>query len=254
MTPSTPERSTRGGQRGPVRELRAFVEAALIDPVPRDRPESRAVVVRRRIVCAVTLLVGGIVLGWALRIPAGDGLFYVGTLALAAVWAVGGFASGTLHLGRAHTRCGRDDARPVVQSLALGGLLLGLFLLGALVVAHIPLLRGPVDELLDHARFGSLPLVAAITAINGAAEEVFFRGGLYAAAGRRHGVAVTTAAYTIVTAASGIPLLVLAGLLLGLVTGLQRRVTGGILGPIITHLTWSMGMLFILPKLLEALG
>ena len=56
------------------------------------------------------------------------------------------------------------------------------------------------------------------------------------------------------TAASGIPLLVLAGLLLGLVTGLQRRVTGGILGPIITHLTWSMGMLFILPKLLETLG
>lgn len=241
-------------RRGPVGELRAFVEAALVEPVPRERPESPSVVRRRRIVSAATLLVGGVVLGWALRIPAGDDLFYVGTLALAAVWAIGGFASGALHLGRAHTRSGRDDARPVIQSLALGGLLLALFLLGALVVAQIPLLRGPVDDLLDHARVGSLPLVAALTAINGAAEEVFFRGGLYAAAGRRNGVAVTTTAYTLVTAASGIPLLVLAGLLLGLVTGLQRRVTGGILGPIITHLTWSMGMLFILPKLLEVLS
>ena len=35
--------------------------------------------------------------------------------------------------------------------------------------------------------------------------------------------------------------------ILGCVTGLQRRVTGGILGPIITHLTWSLGMLFLLP-------
>lgn len=254
MNPRTPARPTLRGRRRAARELRAFVAAALIEPVPRDRMESRAVILRRRIVCALTLLIGGVVLGWALRIPPGDNLFYPATLTLAVVWAIGGFASGTLHLGRAHTRSGRDDARPVVQSLALGGLLLALFLLGALVVAHIPLLRGPVDELLDHARVGSLPLVAAITAINGVAEEVFFRGGLYAAAGRRHGVLVTTTAYTIVTAASGIPLLVLAGLLLGLVTGLQRRVTGGILGPIITHLTWSMGMLFILPKLLETLG
>ena len=46
---------------------------------------------------------------------------------------------------------------------------------------------------------------------------------------------------------AGIPLLVLAAAILGLVVGLQRRVTGGILGPTITHLTWSLGMLFLLP-------
>ena len=39
---------------------------------------------------------------------------------------------------------------------------------------------------------------------------------------------------------------------LGLVVGLQRRVTGGILGPIVTHLTWSLGMLFLLPHALSA--
>ena len=72
--------------------------------------------------------------------------------------------------------------------------------------------------------------------------------------GRRHAVAVTTIVYTLVTATSGIPLLVLAGALVGLVVGLQRRVTGGILGPVITHLTWSLGMLFLLPVAFDRLS
>lgn len=234
----------------PVSELRAFARAALFDPVPRDHTESDAAFRRRRVVAFSTLVVGALVLAWALRIEAGDPLFYWATLALAAVWAFGGLASGKLHVGQAHTR-ERGLARPVVQSLALGVALLLLFLVGALVVSRIPVLRGPVDELLDHARFGSLPLVALITAVNGIAEELYFRGGLYAAVGRKHAVAVTTVVYAITTAGAGIPLLVLAAVLLGLVTGLQRRVTGGVLGPIITHLVWSLGMLFLLPPTLE---
>jgi uncharacterized protein len=31
------------------------------------------------------------------------------------------------------------------------------------------------------------------------------------------------------------------------VTGLQRRATGGIVAPILTHVTWSMTMLLALP-------
>ena len=50
------------------------------------------------------------------------------------------------------------------------------------------------------------------------------------------------------------PLLILAGALVGLVVGFQRRVTGGILGPTITHLTWSLGMLFLLPPVLDRLS
>lgn len=53
----------------------------------------------------------------------------------------------------------------------------------------------------------------------------------------------------LVTAASGIPLLVFAAVILGVAVGLQRRVTGGVLAPIITHLIWSLGMLFLLPPL-----
>ena len=59
---------------------------------------------------------------------------------------------------------------------------------------------------------------------------------------------VTTVVYALTTVGAGIPLLVLAARLLGLLTALQRRVTGGILGPIVTHLTWSLGMLFLLPS------
>lgn len=148
---------------------------------------------------------------------------------------------------------GTAYSRPVVQSLALGVLLLALFLAGALVVARIPVLAGPVEDLLDHARYGSLPLVLLITVGNGIAEEVFFRGALYAALPRRITLVATTLVYAATTVVAGVPLLVLAGLLLGLVCGLQRRVTGGILGPTITHITWSSGMLLLLPPLMEAL-
>jgi membrane protease YdiL (CAAX protease family) len=236
----------------PVTELRAFVRAALVDPVPRDHSEPDAAFRRRRVVAVVTLLVGAGVLTWALRIEPGDSLFYLATLALAAVWVLGALLSGPLHLGRARTRSGELNSRAVVQSLALGVLLLALFLVGSVVVARVPFLRDPVEELLDHAQFGSLALVAVITAVNGIAEELYFRGALYAGVGRRHAVLVTTVVYALVVATSGIPLLILAAAVLGLVVGLQRRVTGGILGPIVTHLTWSLGMLFLLPHALSA--
>lgn len=236
----------------PVTELRRFVRAALLEPVPRDHTESDWAFRRRRVVAATTLVVGAAVLAWALRIEPGDDTFYVATFALAAVWAVGAFASGPLHLGRAHTRAGGETkSRAVVQSLALGTLLLAVFLAGAVVVAQVPALRDPVQELLAHAEVGSLALVAVITVVNGVAEELYFRGALYAGVGRRHAVAVTTVIYGLVTATSGIPLLVLAAVVVGVVVGLQRRVTGGILGPVITHLTWSLGMLFLLPPALD---
>ena len=236
----------------PVAELRAFVRAALVDPVPRDHIEADSAFRRRRWVAGLTLVVGAAVLAWALRIEPGDSLFYVATLALAAVWAGGALLSGPLHLGRGWTRAGDTHSRAVVQSLALGVLLLALFMAGAVVVARVPFLRQPVDQLLDHAQVGSLTLVAVITAVNGVAEELYFRGALYAGVGRRHAVLVTTVVYALVTAAAGIPLLVLAAAVVGLVLGLQRRVTGGILGPVVTHLTWSLGMLFLLPHALAA--
>ncbi|GAB3708959.1 CPBP family intramembrane glutamic endopeptidase [Mariniluteicoccus flavus] len=213
---------------------------------------------RRRAVVAVTLVVGAGLLWWSLGLEPGDTAFYGATLALAAVWAGGAFASGPIPLGEGR-RPGAGPTSLLLPAFVLGLLLLAVFLVGALVVSQIPLLAGPVDGLLDHARRGSLALVLLSTVINGFAEETFFRGALYAAvpthlpAAGYLPVAVTTAVYALSTIGSGVPLLVFAAVLLGLVTALQRRATGGVLAPMITHVTWSTGMLLLLPPVLEIL-
>jgi hypothetical protein len=239
---------------GVVGELRRFLSASLYERVPRDHWEPDATVRRRRLVSAATLVMGAVLLGLSLNLPPGDSRFYLYTMLLAVTWTVGSLASGRIYLGRAHTRGGERYAIPIVQSLALATLLLGVFLAGAVVVAQIPLLRGAVNEVLDYARFGSLPVVAVITVVNGLAEELFFRGAVFAAAPPRLQIGVSTALYVLVTLASGNVMLVFAALLLGVVTALQRRVTGGVLGPMITHVVWSSGMLFLLPPLLDWLA
>lgn len=42
-----------------------------------------------------------------------------------------------------------------------------------------------------------------------------------------------------------------AAVMLGILTGLQRRATGGFVAPTVSHLTWSLGMLFLLPGTLD---
>ncbi|WP_295661343.1 CPBP family intramembrane glutamic endopeptidase, partial [uncultured Nocardioides sp.] len=110
-------------------------------------------------------------------------------------------------------------------------------------------LADQVRSVTGYADEGSIPLLLLITGLNGIAEELFFRGALYAAI-RRHMVAVTAVAYALATAATGNLMLVFAALLLGAVVGLQRRASGGILAPILTHLSWSLPMLLVLPLVL----
>ena len=80
------------------------------------------------------------------------------------------------------------------------------------------------------------PLVLLTTLANGAAEEVFFRGALYAAIGEQHPVALSTAVYTLATIATRNPALVLAAGVMGTLLGAQRRASGGIQAPVLTHL------------------
>lgn len=233
-------------------ELSRFVNASFVAVVPRDHRDSDRAFLRRRVVVVVTLVVGATLLGLSLSLEPGDPRFYASTIALAAVWTVGALASGRLHLGWARTR-GQGLVRPVVQPLCVGLLAVAVFAAGAVVVAQVPPLRDAVDDVLDHARFASLPVVVVITLVNGVAEELFFRGALYAAAAR-HPVVTTTVVYTLVTVASGNLMLVFAAAVLGVLVGLERRVTGGVLGPMITHVTWSLSMLLVLPGLIEALS
>jgi membrane protease YdiL (CAAX protease family) len=198
-------------------------------------------------VTGTVVVAGALVLAVSLRIEPGSGWFYPATLALAAVWTVGAFASGPLHLGR--TLRGSDPGpRPVVVPVAYAALLAAAFVVGALVVRQVPWLDDQVRHVLDHADQGSVPLLALITAVNGVAEELFFRGALYAAT-PRHPVVVTTAAYVLAVLASGNVMLAFAAVLLGVLVGLERRATGGIQAPIITHVLWSVTMLVALPAL-----
>ena len=239
----------------PLAELRAFVRAALVDPVPRDHTEPDWAFRRRRVVVVVTLVVGAGVLAWALRIEPGDPTFYVATFALAAVWAAGALLSGPAPpRPRAHPR--RSRVEPRGRAVAGAGDAAARPVHGS-VPSSSPGSRScasPCRSCSTTPASGRSPLVTVITMVNGIAEELYFRGAMYAGVGRRHAVAVTTVVYTLVTATSGIPLLALAAAVVGLVVAFQRRVTGGILGPTVTHLTWSLGMLFLLPPVLDRLS
>ncbi|KRF20936.1 abortive infection protein [Nocardioides sp. Soil797] len=194
------------------------------------------------IVTTATAVVGAVLLAVSLRIEPGSAWFYPSTLALALVWATGAWASGPLHLGRV----GAD--RPVVPALLVGGGLSAVFVLGALIVREVPVLAERVSDVLAYADQGPwLPLLL-VTVVNGIAEEMFFRGALFDAL-RGAQVSITAVAYAVVTLATGNPMLAVAALILGVVVGQLRRVSGGLLAPAIAHVTWSVTMLFVLPAL-----
>lgn len=229
----------------------SFVGSSIVGaPVPRDHQQSDADFARRRWVAVATLVVGAGLLGWSLRLPPGDRTFYLATALLATCWVVGALLSGPLHLGYVRRHAADELVRPWSAALILGLGVVALFAVGALVIRQLPPLREAVNSVLDHARFGSFAAVALIAVVNGLAEELFFRGALFAAIGRRAPVLISTAIYTLTTVAAGNAMLVFAAFVLGLLVALQRRVTGGLLAPMITHLTWSLGMLFLLPPIL----
>ncbi|UFU06124.1 CPBP family intramembrane glutamic endopeptidase [Ruania halotolerans] len=213
---------------------------------------SEARLSRRRVAVALTVACGSVLLWWSLALRPGDPLFYLGSLLLAGVWLGGSLASGPLRWRPEHPDGGRRLSlwRPVAIGLAL----LAVFCVGALVVARVPTLTEPVQDLLDHARYGALPVVLATTVVSGFAEELFFRGALFHAVGSQYAVPVSTMLYTLSTVGSGVPLLIFAAAVLGLVCALYRRATGGVLGAAVIHIIWSSGMLLLLPPLLERLA
>jgi len=213
--------------------------------VPHNEPPG--VVRRRRIVVAITLVIGAAVLGFSLRRHPGESSFYWLTLLLAAVWIAGGFISGPLHLGGICWR-GRNQ-RPVITGTTIGLLLGGVFVVGGLIAREIPAVSALITRVLLFAHHGWLPLIVAITLINGVAEEIFFRGALYTALGRYHPVLISTVLYVCATLASGNPMLGFAATILGTVCALERRASGGVLAPLLTHLVWGLIMVLALPPM-----
>jgi hypothetical protein len=202
---------------------------------------------RRRIVVAIVLVLGAAALGLALRRHPGEPAFYWWSLALAGVWALGAFVSGPLHLGGARWR-GRNQ-RPVVSGTVIGLLLGGVFVLGGLIARTIPALSELITRVLQYTDQGSWRLTMAVALLGGIAEEMFYRGALYTALGRHYPLLISTVIYVIATLASGNLMLAVAAIFLGTVCALERRATGGVLAPILTHFVWTLVVLLALPPM-----
>jgi CAAX protease family protein len=216
--------------------------------VPVRHEESAAVVARRRRVVAGTAVLGATLLGSSMSTTPDSTAFYTLTLGAGGAWTVGGLASGPLHLGWIERR-DRRLRRPVVTPVATGVGAFGFFYGCALVVRRIPFLDAAISRVLAFAEQGTLPLVLLTTYANGVGEEVFFRGALYATLPPTWAVTASTGVYVLATVTTRNPSLVLAAVVMGGLFGMQRRATGGLQAPLVTHLTWSTLMVRYLPPL-----
>ncbi|RDH78256.1 CPBP family intramembrane metalloprotease [Mycolicibacterium moriokaense] len=214
--------------------------------VPHHEPPS--VVRRRRVIVAVVVVIGAALLGYSLARSPGDESFYGLTFALAGVWALGALLARPLHLG--HVRFFGRNQRPVISGTVIGLALGGVFIVGGLVAREFPALRDYAADVLEFATQGSLPLVVLITVVNGFAEELFFRGALYSALEKHHPAIVSTIVYAVVIGVSTLnPMLTFAAIVLGSVCAFERRATGGVLAPILTHMVWGLMMVLVLPPM-----
>jgi uncharacterized protein len=182
-------------------------------------------------------VLGTLLLAVSFRTEPGSPWFYPATVALALAWTVGALVAGPPPLGR------RAPVEPVLVGLALGAV----FVVGALVVREVPLLVDQVGSVTAYADRGSGVLVVLLAVLTGVTEELFFRGALFDAVARP--LVTTTAAYTVVTIATGNLMLVFAAAVLGVVVAWQRQRSGGVLAPALVHATWSLVMLVALPRL-----
>lgn len=189
-------------------------------------------------------------LGLFLARRAGDGTagFYWATAFTAVVYAAAWWL-----WGNRQAFMGPKKLIDVLRGALIGAALALVFVLGALVVQHIPFLAGPAAELLDTPDKGGYALTLLVLVVNGLGEELVFRDVVPRQL-RGMGQSVvqagvcSTLAYSLVTCVMGVSLLVFAAGVLGAVAYFEAAKTGRLYSPIAVHLTWSIGMLLILPQ------
>ena len=189
-------------------------------------------------------------LGLFLARRAGDGTagFYWATAFTAVVYAAAWWL-----WGNRQAFMGPKKLIDVLRGALIGATLALVFVLGALVVQHIPFLAGPAAELLDTPDKGGYALTLLVLVVNGIGEELVFRDVVPRQL-RGMGQSVvqagvwSTLVYCLVTFVMGVPLLVFAAGVLGAVAYFEAAKTGRLYSPTAVHLTWSIGMLLILPQ------
>jgi hypothetical protein len=179
---------------------------------------------------------------------AGSARFYLLTAGLAATWTGGALGAGPVPWRGDgwRTRPGSTARALIVVPVVTGAATFAVFYGAAWAARRHRSLHRAIASVLRYADAGSTPLVLLIASGSGVAEELFFRGALWS--GPRP-LRTTTLAYAASTAATGNPALVLAGLITSMIFGWQRDITGGVIAPAVTHVTWSVLMLRYLPPL-----
>lgn len=178
---------------------------------------------------------------------AGDGTpgFYAATAATAIVYAVSWW-----FLGSHRSFTGPAIAAEIARGVAIGAVLTCVFVTGAVVVSRVPFLAGPVGQLLSTTSVGGVAPTLFVLVVNGIGEELVFRDVVprqLEAAGVVHVGVASVASYVLVTVAMGVPLLLFAAAVIGAVAYYEAARSKRLYSPIALHLTWSVGMLFILP-------
>lgn len=199
---------------------------------------------------AVTALLAAAGLVVAGLSPRGDLVFYVSTVLVAIVYGISWWLIGAPRETFRADTAARDALRGAIWGVGL----IVVFVLGALVVRQIPLLAGPVDSLLAHSSSGNLIPVLGVTALNGVAEELFYRrtAPLNLPGSGRVRWLTSLVLYACVSLALGVVLLALAAMMLGLAATYEARKRSSLTSPIVMHVVWSAGMLFVLPPLIGA--
>ncbi|WP_175935335.1 CPBP family intramembrane glutamic endopeptidase [Corynebacterium sp. Marseille-P4321] len=188
--------------------------------------------------------------GFFLSRQAGDGSpgFFIATAFTALVYAAAWWVWGDRAV-----LAGPGKAADLIRGAVIGAALAAVFVLGAVVVSRVPFLAEPVEQILSTPEKGGYFLTLTVLVVNGIGEELVYRDALPRQfVARGHSVVQagvwSTLFYCLVTVVIGVPLLVFAAAVLSAVTYFEATRTGRLYSPIAVHLTWSTGMLLILPN------
>jgi membrane protease YdiL (CAAX protease family) len=208
-------------------------------------PEVGTVSGRQHFVVALVLAVGTASLAATLRVPAASGRFTGLGLLSAVIWTAGAFLAGGVPL---RPRPPLTVATVAWPAALLGVVALGGFVIADLTVRHLPVMSDALDTILGKADAGPRGVVLLVALANALGEEMFFRGALHTACGRRRPGTWATLLYVAVTAATLNPALVLAAAVMGPLFTLERLSSASVAASTVTHISWSVLMVLALPR------